>query len=139
MPFPQSEFPIFRADDDTSPRRFTNDFETGIMQKIVTQVALICKTSHVERLIAISLKTDMPSDVDPQDSAATLVCHDDILFARTALRGLPQVELVEELKQEAIVVGSPDPGTKGPVSSKPPVIQLRAEVRSWVQFIPGGC
>ncbi|KAJ7146768.1 hypothetical protein C8R44DRAFT_18490 [Mycena epipterygia] len=131
--YPQKLFHIFRCNDPCTPRRSTTAYETKILQGVVNQVALVFRTPHVLRLVAISLKRDadpiacqLPEDV--------VISEGDLAFARKALCGLPQLELVEQLGPEARVIRSTDEYTGTPTSSKPVRIQMRAE-RAYVLWM----
>lgn len=130
---PQQNYNIYRQNDPCSPRRLTTAFETRILQSVVDKVALIFRVPRIERLVAISLKRDTPSELIWQSPEDVVVSEEDIVFARKALEGLPRVELVEGLETEARVIRSTN-STDEPASYRPARIQLRAEVRTRLRF-----
>jgi hypothetical protein len=132
--YPQKIFHIFSIDDLCSPLRSTTPYETLILQNIVDKVALFFTVPRVLRLVAISLKKDVPCHVTPKAPESVNVTEDDLAFAKKALEGLPQLELVQGLSSEARVIRSADPTDDTPTAVKPVRIQVRAEVRISARF-----
>ncbi|KAF9028367.1 hypothetical protein BDZ89DRAFT_1066173 [Hymenopellis radicata] len=124
-PVPQTVFRYYRANDDRSPRRKANAFETDILVSLVTQVNMFFRIPRIVRLVALYLQKSEDEDLDVD---AVNVSPEALEAAKNILASVvPQIDLVEGLVQEGRVVKAPDSSPDAPAPTKPIRIDIRAE------------
>ncbi|KAJ7227385.1 hypothetical protein GGX14DRAFT_555938 [Mycena pura] len=124
----QTDFHYYRVDDDRSPRRKANDFETKILSSLVLQVNVFFKIPRIVRLVAISMQPQPQESTNQDvDLNSVAVSEEEIAAAQRLLAVVPQVDLVEGLVPEAQVVKTPDPSPDAPSFNRPVRIHIRAE------------
>ncbi|KAJ7227387.1 hypothetical protein GGX14DRAFT_629734 [Mycena pura] len=113
-------------DNNRSPRRKANAFESKILTSLVIQVNTFFKIPRIVRLVAISLQPQVNKDIYV-DVETVVVSPEEIAAAQSLLAVVPCIDLVEGLVQEVKVS---DPLPDAPSLAKPVRIDIRAEV-SW--------